>query len=74
MGVALSLVLSLLRGVAGLFVDDGRLALTEVLILLAVGLMRLGGLGAPLAILLLVAGTVGALLANVLGAAMRTKR
>jgi len=74
MGVALSRVLSLLREVAGLFGDDGRLALTEVLILLAVGLMRLGGLGAPLAILLLVAGTVGALLANVLGAAMRTKR
>ena len=62
-----------LRGLIGLFVDDGLLALTLVGVLLAVGLLRVAD--APEgALALLVAGPVAALLANVLRTAATSKR
>jgi len=64
-----------LRGLIGLFIDDGKLALTVMGVLLLVGLLtRLGALGGSLAMALLVAGTIGALLANVIRTASATKR
>jgi len=64
-----------LRGVVGLFVDDGKLALTIIGVLLVVGfLTRVGALGGTLALGLLVAGIIGGLLANVIRAAATTKR
>jgi len=59
----------------GLFIDDGKLALTIAGVLLATGLLtRLGSLDGSLAMLLLVAGTIAALLANVIRAASAPKR
>jgi hypothetical protein len=56
-----------LRGLIGLFVDDCKLALTLVGLLLAVGLLtHFGALDGLLGLLLLVGGTVLALLLNVL--------
>ena len=64
-----------LRGLFGLFVDDGKLALTLIALLLAVGLLtHAGAVDGSLALLLLVAGTVIALLANVIRTATTTKR
>jgi hypothetical protein len=64
-----------LRGLMGLFVDDGLLALTLLGVLLGVGLLtEVRALDGSLALALLVAGTVAALLANVLRAATTTKR
>jgi hypothetical protein len=64
-----------LRSVVGLFVDDGKLALTILGVLLVVGLLtHTGALDGSLALGLLVAGTIGALLANVIRAAATTKR
>jgi hypothetical protein len=60
---------------AGLFVDDGKLALTLIALLLAVGLLtHAGAVDGSLALLLLVGGTVIALLANVIRTAALTKR
>jgi hypothetical protein len=57
------------RELIGLFVDDGKLALTLVALLLAVGLLtHFGALDGSLALLLLVGGTLLALLLNVLRA------
>jgi hypothetical protein len=59
----------------GLFIDDGKLALTVIVVLVLVALLtRLGALGGSLAMALLVAGTIGALLANVIRTASTTKR
>jgi hypothetical protein len=64
-----------LRGLLGLFVDDGKLALTLIALLLAVGLLtHAGAVDGSLALLLLVGGTVIALLANVIRTAALTKR
>jgi hypothetical protein len=64
-----------LRGVLGLFIDDGKLALTIVALLLVTALLtRLDSFDGSLAMVLLVAGTIGALLANVVHAASATKR
>jgi hypothetical protein len=64
-----------LRGLVGLFIDDGKLALTVIVVLVLVALLtRLGALGGSLAMALLVAGTIGALLANVIRTASTTKR
>jgi hypothetical protein len=64
-----------LRGLIGLFVDDGKLALTLLALLLAVGLLtQAGAVDGSLALLLLVGGTVSALLANVIRSAALTKR
>lgn len=62
-----------LRGLIGLFVDDGKLALTLIGILIGVGLLaHFGGADGSLA-LLLVGATVVALLANVIRTAAATK-
>jgi len=64
-----------LRGVVGLFADDGKLALTVIGVLLVVGyLTHVRALDGSLALGLLVAGIVGALVANVIHAAATTKR
>ncbi|HEV3240867.1 MAG TPA: hypothetical protein VG429_10745 [Casimicrobiaceae bacterium] len=64
-----------LRGLIALFVDDGKLALTVIGVLIGVGLLtHFGALGQSLGMALLVAGTISALLANVIHAASTTKR
>jgi hypothetical protein len=68
-------IASALRGVIGLFVDDGKLALTIIGVLLMVGLLaHAGAVDELLALGLLVAGIIGALVANVIRAAATTKR
>lgn len=63
-----------MRGLFGLFVDDGKLALTEICVLVLVALLiRFGPLGGTLAPAVLVAGTVGALLVNVIRAGSTRK-
>ena len=64
-----------LRGLVGLFVDDGMLALTIFgLLLLVAALTHFGALDGSLALLLLVGGSVAALLGNVLRVAATTRR
>ena len=64
-----------IRGLIGLFIDDGKLALTVIGVLILVGLLtHLGSLDGSLAIVLLVAGTISALLVNVIRTASMTKR
>lgn len=63
-----------LRGLIALFVDDGKLALTVIGVLIAVGLLaHFGALDEILALTLLVAGTIGAVLASVIRAAATSK-
>jgi hypothetical protein len=62
----------MVRGLVGLFVDDGTLALTLIVVLATVSaLAHAGATGKSLAMALLVAGTLGALLVNVIRAAKR---
>jgi hypothetical protein len=64
-----------MRGLIGLFVDDRELALTVIGVLILVGLLtHLGSLDGSLGMALLVAGTIGALLVNVIRTASMTKR
>lgn len=64
-----------LRGLIGLFIDDGKLALTVIGVLILVALLtHLDPFDGSLAMALLVAGTIGALLANVVRAAWATER
>jgi hypothetical protein len=64
-----------LRGLIGLFVDDGKLALTLIGLLVAVGLLaRSAAVDGSLALALLVFGTLIALLANVIRAAATSRR
>jgi hypothetical protein len=59
-----------MQGLVGLFVDDGTLALTLIVVLAAVGaLAHVGAIGEALAMALLVVGTIGALLVNVIRSA-----
>ena len=63
------------RGLIGLFIDDGKLALTVIGVLILVGLLtHLGALDAYLAMALLVTGTISALLVNVIRSASTAKR
>ena len=63
-----------IRGLIGLFIDDGKLALTVIAVLILVGLLtHLGPFDGSLAMALLVAGTISTLLANVIHAAWTTK-
>ncbi len=63
------------RGLIGLFIDDGKLALTVIGVLILVGLLtHLGAFDTSLAIALLVTGTISALLVNVIRSASTTKR
>ena len=62
----------MVRGLVGLFVDDGTLALTLIVVLATVSaLAHVGAIGKSLVMALLVAGTLGALLVNVIRAAKR---
>ena len=64
-----------IRGLVGLFIDDGKLALNVIAVLALVGLLtHFGSLDGSLALALLVAGTIGALLANIIRTALTTKR
>ena len=62
------------RGVIGLFMDDGTLALTLIVVLATVGtLAGVGEIGEVLAMTMLVGGTIAALLVNVIRAASAHK-
>ena len=64
----------MVRGLVGLFVDDGTLALTLIVVLATVSaLAHVGAIGKSLAMALLVGGTLGALLVNVTRAAKGSK-
>lgn len=66
----MNFVLRAIQGLLGLFVDDGTLALTLIAVLAAVGLLvHLGAIKGVLAMALLLVGTIGALLINVIRAA-----
>jgi hypothetical protein len=54
-----------LRGIAGLFFDDGSLAIV-VLAILAAAVIVMNALGGPVAMLFLVGSVIAALLENVL--------
>ena len=70
----MNIVTRMVRGLVGLFVDDGTLALTLIVVLATVSaLAHVGAIGKSLAMALLVAGTLGALLVNVTRAAKRSK-
>jgi hypothetical protein len=63
-----------MRGVIGLFMDDGTLALTLIVVLATVGVLAsVGEIGEVLAMTMLVAGTIAALLVNVIRAASAHK-
>jgi hypothetical protein len=70
----MNIVRRMMRGLVGLFVDDGTLALTLIVVLATVSaLAQVGAMGKSLAMALLVAGTLGALLVNVTRATKRSK-
>lgn len=70
----MNIVTRMVRGLVGLFVDDGTLALTLIVVLATVStLANVGAIGKSLAMALLVAGAIGALLVNVTRAAKRSK-
>jgi hypothetical protein len=71
----MNILMRTIRGLIGLFIDDGKLALSVIGVLILVGLLtHLGSLDGSLGMALLVAGTISALLANVIRAASTTKR
>ncbi len=64
-----------IRALFGLFVDDGSLALAILGVLATLILLKHGGLiESPFAMAILVAGTIAALLENVVRTARRRKR
>jgi hypothetical protein len=71
----MNIVARSMKGLVGLFVDDGTLALTLIVALAIVGaLAHVGAIGQALAMAMLLVGTVGALLVNVIRAAAVTRR
>jgi hypothetical protein len=71
----MNVLMRAMRGLIGLFIDDGSLALTVIGVLILVGLStHLGLLDGSLGMALLVAGTICALFVNVIRAASMTKR
>jgi len=71
----MNVVTRTIRGLIGLFIDDGKLALTIIGVLILVGLLtHLGSLDGLLVMVLLVAGTISALLVNVIRTASMTNR
>jgi hypothetical protein len=71
----MSAIANAFRGIAGLFFDDGTLALVILALLIATGLARYTEwIGASVAMSILVAGTIAALLENVLRSARRNGR
>jgi hypothetical protein len=70
-----NIVAHMMRALVDLFVDDGTLALTLIVVLATVGtLAHVSAIGEAFALAILVAGTLGALLVNVIRAASATKR
>ena len=70
----MNVVTCMVRGLVGLFVDDGTLALTLIVLLATVSaLAQVDAIGKSLAMALLVGGTLGALLVNVTRAAKDSK-
>jgi len=66
----MSIVVRMMRGLVELFVDDGTLALTLIVVLATVGLLAwIDAIGKPLVMAMLVVGAIGALLVNVIRAA-----
>ena len=64
-----------MRGLIALFMDDGSLALTVLGVLILAGLLtHRGSLDGSIGMALLVAGTISALLVNVIRTAAMTKR
>jgi hypothetical protein len=71
----MNVVTRMIRALVGLFIDDGTLALTLIVVLATVGtLAQVGAIGSAVAAGILVAGTLGALLFNVIRAASTAKR
>jgi len=71
----MNVLVGTIRGLIGLFIDDGKVALTVIGVLTVVGLLtHFGLLNGWLAMGLLVAGTIGALLASVIRTASATRR
>jgi hypothetical protein len=71
----MNVLMRTIRGLAGLFIDDGKLALTIIGVLILVGMLRhFVALDGSLAIALLVTGTISALLANLVRTASTTQR
>jgi hypothetical protein len=71
----MNVLMRTIRGLTGLFIDDGKLALTIIGVLILVGMLRhFVALDGSLAIALLVTGTISALLANVVRTASTTQR
>ena len=71
----MNVLMRTMRGVIGLFIDDGKLALTVIGVLIVIGLLtHLGSLDGSLGMALLVAGVISALLANVIHTASTSKR
>ena len=71
----MNVLMRTIRGLIGLFIDDGKLALTVLGVLTLVGLLtHLGSLAGSLGMALLVAGTISALLVNVIRTASMTRR
>lgn len=71
----MNVLIRTIRVLIGLFIDDGKLAFTVIGVLILVGLLtHLGSLDGSLGIALLVAGTISALLVNVIRTASMTKR
>jgi len=71
----MNILMRTIRGLIGLFIDDGKLALSVIAVLILVGVVtRLGLFDGSLAMALLVAGIISALLANVIRTASATKR
>jgi hypothetical protein len=70
----MNIVARSIRGLIGLFIDDGTLALTLIVVLATVGaLAGVGKIGEVLAMTMLVAGTIASLLVNVIRAAATQK-
>ena len=68
----MSAIANVLRGIIGLFFDDGTLALVILALLISTGFARYAEwIGESVAMTILIAGTIAALLENVLRFARR---
>ena len=72
--IAVGVITDLLKEIAGMFLADGRLPVWLVGWVLAVGLLAYAGVVGAWCAALLVAGVLGILAANVLGAARAARR
>ena len=71
----MNVVTRTMRALVGLFIDDGTLALTLIVVLATAGaLAQVAAIGNAFAMGILVVGTLGALLVNVIRAASAANR